>query len=300
MDRKPCIVGIGETLWDVFPEQECFGGAPANFCCAAAEMANKSADIAIITAVGDDEHGRRARAEFERHGVTTLAVQTNDLPTGRVYVTLDEVGRPEYRFETPSAWDALVWTDALEALAARANVVCFGTLGQRAEASRGVIEKFLKSLREDAIILLDINLRPPYVSQEVIDSSLAFAHVLKLNDDELATLTADLGLKGSLQQQLAALVERFQYKLIALTMGAKGSVLYSPGTLHELPNEPVDVVDTVGAGDAFAAAMALGLVHNEPLPLIHEYAGRAARYVCTQAGATPTFFPFTLPWNANP
>ena len=283
------IVGLGEILWDVFPDGARFGGAPANFACSAAGLAAGSARVSMAGAVGRDDLGRRALAEFTARGVDVAAVAVLPEPTGRVDVTVDVAGHASYVFAPDCAWDNVPWSDSLERLAAETSAVCFGTLSSRGATSQATIRRFIAAVPSPALRILDINLRPPFWSPDVVRDSLALANIVKCNDDELPVVAEILGLSGSPEAILRQLVDRHALRLAALTRGAKGSLLITAdGSASDLPGTPVDVVDTVGAGDAFTAAVTLGLLAGWPLSKLHAHAERVAASVCTQRGGTPS------------
>lgn len=282
------IVGLGEILWDVFPDGARFGGAPANFACSASGLAAGSARVSMAGAVGSDDLGRRALAEFIARGVDVSAVAVLPQPTGRVDVTVDAAGQASYVFAPDCAWDNVPWSDSLAGRAADTSAVCFGTLGSRGATSLATIRRFIAAVPSPALRILDINLRPPFWSPDGIRESLAFANIVKCNDEELPVVAEILGLSGSPEAILRQLVDRHALRLAALTRGAKGSLLVTAdGSSSDLPGTPVDVIDTVGAGDAFTAAVTLGLLAGWPLSKLHAHAERVAAYVCTQRGGTP-------------
>ncbi len=285
-NRRPArIVGLGEVLWDVFPEGEAFGGAPANFACHCRSL---GADAAVVSCVGDDDHGRRALAFLRAHGVdTTGLAQRAGAATGVVLVTLDAAGKPAYEIREGVAWDRIPWSDALGVLAARADAVCFGTLGQRSAASRETIRRFVRETSRDCLRVFDINLRQRYYDRALILAALESAHVLKLNDEELALLAPLLDLAGGVEEQLASLVRTFDLRLAVLTCGPRGAVMLSPGASSFAAPSAVSVVSTVGAGDAFTAAVVVGLLNGDPLDLINRRANALAAFVCSKHGAVP-------------
>jgi fructokinase len=286
--RRSVLVGLGEVLWDVFPEGPKFGGAPANFACSAAELAGQSADLFMVSSVGNDDLGRRAISALRDHGVSAQHVAASKFATGRVDVKLDPAGIASYLFAENVAWDHLTWTPAMATLAAECDVVCYGTLAQRSPTSRETVGRFVWSTPREALRVFDINLRSPYWSEEIILDSLKLANVLKLNDAELPTLAKMLGLHGSDIEQLNQINRLYSLRLSALTRGSSGALLVSAsGETSDLPAEPTTVVDTVGAGDAFTAALVLGLIRKLPLSSINLWASRVAAYVCSQPGATP-------------
>ncbi len=282
------IVGLGEVLWDMFPAGPRFGGAPANFACSVAGLAPGPCSTCLVSAVGQDELGREALRELAEHGVDAACVGRLEQQTGQVLVNVDPAGHASYEFAANTAWDNLSWSEELQELAHRTGAVCFGTLGQRSSASRDVVRRFLQSTPGDCLRVFDINLRSPFWTESIIRESLPLARVLKCNDAELPILATMLGFSGSDDEILRALVSRFSLQLAALTRGAGGSLLVDhAGDLSELRGVPTTVVDTVGAGDSFTAALTLGLTFGVPLSIMHGWASRVAAYVCGQSGATP-------------
>jgi len=285
----PCIVGIGEILWDVFPDGPRFGGAPANFACSAAELSRESARVCMVSAVGDDDLGRAALQSLTSHGVDSRYVQTNHLETGQVLVELDPQGVARYRFAENSAWDALQITDDLRTLAAGTDAVCFGTLGQRRQSSRDTIQEFVRAVPLSALRVLDVNIRTPFCNANVILESLAIANVLKLNDAELPLVAELCECFGSMTDILRQLSDRYHLRCVAVTRGDSGAIVLAGDVFSDLPGIKVDVVDTVGAGDAFTAALILGLLGGNDIQEVNRRAIEVASFVCSQAGATPAF-----------
>lgn len=282
------IIGIGEILWDVFPDGPRFGGAPANFACSAAELSQETARISMLSAVGDDELGRAAMEALRTRGVNA-AVQVNSFPTGRVDVELDAAGVASYRFAENSAWDHLAWNSGLEKLAAGCDAVCFGTLGQRGVESQQTIRAFVQATPVRALRILDVNIRRPFLSDELILRSLELANVLKLNDEELPLIGRLCGCTGSDIEIMREVARRFELRLVALTRGPDGAVIVSADSVSDLPGVPVEVVDTVGAGDAYTASMTIGLLEGRSLETVNRNAMATASYVCSQPGATMPF-----------
>ena len=279
------IVGIGEVLWDQLPSGPQLGGAPGNFAHHAREL---GAESCVITRVGDDALGRAALKRFEERGITHTAVQVDDeAPTGTVTVSLSPDGSPTYVIHEGVAWDRLAVTTAGIHAVRGADAICFGSLAQRSETSRRSIQELVAATSPDALRVFDMNLRQQYFSRGVVEQSLNLANVLKLNDGELPVLAGMFGLTGTARQQIDWLTRRFHLRLVALTCGAEGSVLCRSGQWSEDTSAPVEVVDTVGAGDAFTAALVLGELQGMELADMHRLAGEVARYVCSCAGATP-------------
>jgi fructokinase len=283
--REHIVVGLGEVLWDLLPEGRQLGGAPANFAYHAAAL---GACGIVASSVGNDSGGRDIQDRLRSLDLDTSAVAVDDEhPTGTVSVQLDAGGKPSYIIHENVAWDFIPDGAALRALAARTEAVCFGTLAQRNDVSRRTIRRFLEVVPKTCLRIFDINLRQRFFSREVVESSLAHSDVLKLNDEELPVVAEMLGVTGDQDGILRELVRRYSLRLAALTRGPRGSVLQAADGRSVLPGQPVTVADTVGAGDAFTAVLAVGLLNGMSLTDLHRSAERLAGYVCTQAGATP-------------
>ena len=287
---QPVIVGIGEVLWDVFPDGEHFGGAPANVAMHAAAL---GAAAYIISAVGPDARGDAALARLDSAGVNRTAVaQLLGRPTGAVNVSVDSKGQPTFDIAADVAWDYLPWSQTVEQVAERADAICFGTLAQRGSVSRTTIRRAVESTPPRTRRLFDVNLRQNYYDASVVLSSLELANAIKLNDDELPVIARlckipPIGILG----QLRMLCDWFGLTLAALTRGPLGSVLVTPTEFHESAAPATVVRDTVGAGDAFTATLLVGLLERRPLVEISARANAVAAYVCSQPGATPPIPP---------
>ncbi len=279
------VVGIGEILWDLLPSGPQLGGAPANFAYHAHALGGNAQ---VISRVGRDQLGRDIFDRIGAMGLSSTGLQTDETaPTGTVTVELDDKGVPAYTIHENTAWDRIAAAAESLSLAGAADAVCFGSLAQRSPVSRETIQRLVSATPAKAWRVFDINLRQHFYSRETIERSLQLASVLKLNDGELPVLADMFALAGDSARQLESLAKTFGLQVVALTRGADGSLLYRDGDWSDCKPEPVDVVDTVGAGDAFTAALVLGLLHGETLEEMHEFASEVAGYVCTRAGATP-------------
>ena len=279
------LLGAGELLWDLLPGNPQMGGAPANFACTTAAL---GADAAVISRVGNDPRGSGLLDRLKSLGVSTAWVQTDpDAPTGTVDVDVGERGQPRFRIHEGVAWDRLEPTDVAMSAARNADAVCFGTLAQRAEPSRSTIRALLGAVRPDAFRILDVNLRQHFYSREILEASLTLANVLKINDAELPILGALVGPSDSPRVLIERLADCFELRVIAYTRGEAGSLLWADGRWSDHPGVPTRVVDTVGAGDAFTAAMTLGLLVGWDLNTINQNANAVASEVASHPGATP-------------
>jgi len=279
------IVGIGEVLWDLLPDGPQLGGAPANFAYHAQAL---GANASVITRVGDDRPGDEARQRFQEMGLSVAGIQQDEAaPTGTVGVSLASEGIPAYVIHENVAWDYIQANrQALDSVRA-AQAVCFGSLAQRHVVARQSIQRLLAGASAGAWRVFDVNLRQDFFNPEIIAHSLKLANVLKLNDQELPVLARMFAITGNVREQILGLASQFGLHVVALTCGVEGSLLYHEGRWAQGAAVAVKVKDTVGAGDAFTAALCLGLLRNLDLDEINRAANRIAAHVCGCAGATP-------------
>lgn len=284
--KKELVVGMGELLFDVFPTGKKIGGAPVNFAYHAAQQ---GIDSMAISAVGNDCLGDEIIEILNARNLN-FEVERVGLPTGTVQVTLDDKGVPSFEICENVAWDSIPITDTMKNIALRCRAFCFGTLAQRAEGSRNAINFFLDSMSTDSEVLkiYDINLRQQFYSKEIIENSLLKCNVLKINDDEFATVGKMFGFgaddycKGS-----RWLISEYDLKMVILTCGYKGSYIYTSTDESFMDSPKVNVADTVGAGDSFTAAFCATLLKGGTLREAHRKAASVAAYVCTKSGAMP-------------
>ena len=284
---KHKIIAVGEVLWDLLPDGPQLGGAPANF---AYHCRSLGVDARLVTRVGDDDWGRDVLDRFRELSLPTETVQVDPkLATGTVEVMLD-AGQPRYKILENVAWDAIEANQAALTQVQGADAICFGSLAQRANASRQSIRALVAATRPGAFRVFDVNLRAPFIDRDVVAESLGLANVLKLNDAELPELAAMFGLESTEgRPAILGLIRAFGLSLVALTRGGDGSLLMTAdGVWADHPGAHlVQVADTIGAGDAFTAALTVGLMANRSLEAINSHANDVASYVCSQVGATP-------------
>jgi fructokinase len=282
---KPLVIGIGELLWDLLPAGKEIGGAPANFAYHVQALGGEGV---VVSCVGSDDYGWQILDRLKALALSSECIAIDEAhPTGTVDITVGPHGKPSYTIHQNVAWDFIPKTSQLMGLARKADAICFGTLAQRRGVSRATIQAFLKRASKKALRIFDINLRQTFYSRKIIESSLALADVLKLNDEELAVIATMFSLDGDEPKLLAELAQKYNLRLVALTKGEKGSILWSNEQVSIHPGYKVEVVDTVGAGDAFTAALALGMLRGKSLESISDHANRVAAYVCSKSGATP-------------
>jgi len=282
------IVGIGEVLWDMLPSGKALGGAPANFIYHTREIGGGEMQPLLVSCVGKDPLGKEILERWNDLSLSREFISADKVhPTGAVTVAINPQGKPGYAIGENVAWDFLPENPQLRELAATTDAVCFGTLAQRAPASRKTIRDFLRQVGSEALRILDLNLRAPFFSRSVIEDSLSLANILKVNDEELRVLAGMFSIGGGEETIAAELMRRHPLRWIVLTKGEKGSVLYGAGRKFVHGGYPVKMVDSIGAGDAFTAALAVGMLRNVNAEDLNDCANRLASFVCTQPGAMP-------------
>jgi len=286
------ILGIGELLWDLLPEGPRLGGAPANFTVMAGRLGSHAA---ILSRIGRDDLGRRAVDLLDPLPADTEFLQVDPVhETGRVTVAFKD-GQPEYTIHQSAAWDFLELSDEWVRLAERADAICFGSLAQRSVESRQTIQTVAAQAKAKCIRVFDVNLRAPFYSSEVVQESLELASVMKMNDAEVPLVLGLLGLQafdpehpGALRWGAEKLLEEFPtLRMVAVTRGGSGSLLVTREAWHDHPGIPVKVADTIGAGDAFTAAMITYMLRGADLSTLNEAGNRWGGWVASQSGAMP-------------
>ena len=281
------IIGIGEILWDIYEDEKYLGGAPANFAIHCQQLGDNGI---IASRVGNDELGDEiTNSLLQRELETGYIQQDSDKPTGSVKVTLDKNGKPKFDCTRDVAFDYLSMNANLSQLAQNADAILFGTLAQRSNKTRATIQQFLKQAA-DAFKIYDINLRGwDGQTEEIVNQSLTLASAIKLNDDELNTLRN--AWKPGIDDIafLQYLIEVYQLKLAALTLGENGCILVKPGEVVEQQGIKIKPIDTTGCGDAFAAAMIHYYLRQKPLNEIASFSNQLGAFVALFPGATPVY-----------
>lgn len=284
MKKKPVIVGVGELLWDMLPSGKKAGGAPINFVYHASQL---GAEGYAISAVGDDELGREILAELDQNHIGYL-IEKLPYPTGTVQVELNN-GIPTYTIRERVAWDFIPPTSLALDMAEQADAICFGTLAQRNKVSRETIQAILSFAPKEAYRFFDVNIRQHYYSKELIEDSFQLCNSVKMNIDELLLFRDLFGWEGSDEDICRGLLAKYDLRLVALTAGANDSTIFTKDETSTIKTPDVQVIDTVGAGDAFSGALITALLLGSDLKEAHHFAVEKAAYVCTKAGAWPTY-----------
>lgn len=284
------VVGMGEALWDVLPEGKKIGGAPANFAYHVSQFGLPSC---VVSAIGDDALGKEIIENFTSKGLDQLIAEV-PYPTGTVQVEIDQTGIPLYDIKENVAWDNIPYTEHLDTLAKRTKAVCFGSLAQRNVVSRETINHFLDTMPkdDDSLIVFDVNLRQGFYNKEILCKSMQNCNILKINDEELITVSRMFGYPGiDLQDKCWILLGKYNLKMLILTCGINGSYVFTPGNVSFQPTPKVEVADTVGAGDSFTAAFIASILKVKSVTEAHSIAVKTSAYVCTQKGAMPILPP---------
>ena len=286
MNMKDIVVGMGEALWDVLPEGKKIGGAPANFAYHVSQFGLQSC---VVSAVGDDNLGHEIIQNFTSKGLNHH-IDTVPYPTGTVQVEIDQAGIPQYDIKENVAWDNIPYTTRLEQIAERTKAVCFGSLAQRNVVSRDTINRFLDAMphNDDTLVVFDVNLRQGFYNKDILCDSMERCNILKINDEELVTVSRMFGYPGiDLQDKCWILLGKYNLKMLILTCGINGSYVFTPGRVSFQATPRVEVADTVGAGDSFTAAFIANILKGKTVEEAHHIAVLTSAYVCTQKGAMP-------------
>lgn len=283
------ILCVGEVLWDSMPAGLFLGGAPHNV---ARHLHRLGQPVTLVSRVGDDVLGHEALRRLDADGLDLEHVQIDpDLPTGFVKVAMDVGGIPDYEIVQPAAWDAIELTDELRDAAVEARAVVFGTLAQRDDTSRRTVQALTDAA---SFAVFDVNLRPPFADRAIVQASLDIADFVKLNEDELRELGGWFAWPEAEREAVEALAESFGCRIVCVTRGARGAALWREDRWHEHPGYSVAARDTVGAGDAFLAALLAGVLAGRHDDKALDFACRLGAYVATRSGAVPDYTADTL------
>jgi len=290
------ILAIGEILFDMFPDGRRLGGAAFNF---AYHIHRLDGPLRFLSRIGNDPEGQAIEQFLAAQHFPREDLQRDpNHPTGRVDVTLDAQGSPDFDIVAGVAYDFMTPTPSIERFVSHGcRLIYFGSLVQRTAQGARTVRKILQQRSPRTKCLFDVNLRPDCYSDEIVAFSLRETDLLKLSEDELDILAAMHGLEGDTTERVTGLMRHFDIEMVALTRGAQGGVLFAGDARHDIrPGDDVAVKDTVGAGDAFAAMLAIGYLRGWPAARTLALAGRLASAVCGIEGAVPTDARFYAPF----
>lgn len=287
IEKQFKIVGLGEVLFDVLPTGKMLGGAPANFAYVATQLGNQGI---IASRIGDDSNGKEILQLIANKQVDISFLQIDsEKSTGIVNVKLEN-GQPNYEIVENVAWDVLELSDDWKELAETCDAVCFGSLAQRNLVSRSTIQSFVSLTNPNCLRVFDVNLRQNYYSKEILETSLNLANIVKMNHEELPIIVEMFDVAGVNQiEQAQNLGQKFDLNAICITRGGNGSLLVDEQNFVEDTGVKVEIADTIGAGDAFTAAMTNGILRNWDLKKINAEANKIGAFVASKTGAMPEF-----------
>lgn len=279
------IICIGELLWDALPSGLFMGGAPLNVCVNLQKMGEPAI---IASRIGDDRLGKELLRRLRTLELDTTLIQRDAThETGFVEVEIDIPDDPGYSIIQPVAWDFIDSTKELKERVRNAWGILFGSLGQRSKTSRESTKELIEV--EGPVKIFDMNLRYPHIDRDIVERSIKSADMLKINDKELAVLQKWYDLSLNIEKALEQLGDRFEISIICLTLGAEGSALYMDGQLVQHGGYNVEVADTVGAGDAFLAAVIHGVRQQKDPDEILSHANAVGAFVASKPGAVPAY-----------
>lgn len=276
---------VGEVLFDNFPDYQILGGAPFNVAC---HLKMLGVPLRFFSRIGKDSNGEKVIAAINKMGLNADDMQIDpQQPTGVVTVQLDNQGIPQFMIEKNAAYDFLEYNQRMQqVLSVAAGVLYFGTLAQRTDRGYHFHQQLISQKNTNWLCFYDINLRPDCYHSKIIINSLKHTDILKLNDEELQMVADLLKMKGSENELLEEMQQRFSIQWIALTKGAAGSKLLVNSKIYQQAADPVRImVDTVGAGDAYAALLIYGILQKWLPEEIIVKASRLSAEICTIPGA---------------
>jgi fructokinase len=279
------VICFGEILWDCFKAGKKAGGAPMNV---ALHLHKQGINSTLISAVGNDDDGKELLVFIKEGGLNTDYVQIDDThPTGTVDVQLDEKNQATYTIVKPVAWDNIKYHKEFDLVVQNADAVVFGSLASRENTSKETLVELIKSAQ---LKVFDMNLRPPHFEKKTLENLLHQTDVLKINEDELSFLGDLFELDSSSEQEiLMDLSTLFHFKIICVTLGERGAMVWQEGKIHSHHGYKIEVADTVGAGDAFLATFIKGILHKDPIEQVLKLACATGAFVASRYGANPDY-----------
>jgi fructokinase len=278
------ILCFGEVLWDLLPSGPKVGGAPMNV---ALHLSKFGFDVLFSSKIGKDKLGDDLRYYINEHGLSTSLLQVDpELPTSTVKVFLGKDNQVSFEIVDQVAWDHIELTTNLSNAAIESNIIIYGTLASR---HRYTYETLLCLLENQSIKLIDVNLRPPFTNREVVELLLQRADIAKLNNDELLFIAGWYNKIYNEKDLIQWFAEKYKCSMVCVTKGSKGALIYDRNRILEHPGYQVQVVDTVGAGDAFLAGLVSRYLSGDSLEKSLDFACAVGAFVATKEGATPDY-----------
>lgn len=284
---KPYQVAcFGEVLWDILPDKKLPGGAPMNV---AYHLQKLGVPVAMISSTGDDADGDALRQVMQLLQLDTTFIQRDPAhETGKVYARLAATNEMQYEIVQPVAWDFIQSTAGLQEIAKTPGYLVFGSLASRNEVSR---ETLLSLLDGDRTLVLDINLRPPHFTQELVELLLQQCQILKINEAELKLIGDWYQFPADMEERVLAFSQKYDIPTIIVTLGDKGAALLVENVFYQHPGYQVTVADTIGSGDAFLAGFLYNRIINTPPAITLAYACALGALVASYHGGCPAYNP---------
>lgn len=281
---KHKVICFGEMLWDMLPTGKVAGGAPMNV---AIHLKQLGIPVTMVSCVGKDPGGDELVSFLKNAGISTEFIQQHaHLPTSEVLVHLDAQGNATFEICEPVAWDDIAFTESLPTEVASSTAIIYGSLASRGEKTK---QTLLKLLDSPALKIMDVNLRKPYDSREIVMELMERAGIVKLNDLEMEIIASWYGISGDFESMAQKLFDQLTLETLIITKGENGATLLHKGHLLNHPGFKVQVADTVGAGDSFLAGFLAAHFNGKPIEVALEEASALGAYVASQKGATPTY-----------
>jgi fructokinase len=282
--HKHQVVCFGEVLWDIFPSGAVPGGAPMNV---AYHLHKQNKNPALITKIGLDDEGKELINVFSAKGICTDFFQVDYVyQTGKVFAKANEDNEVVYDIVQPVAWDYIKWEDNFKLLVEEADFFVFGSLAARNLISKNTLFSLLEIAKNK---VLDINLRAPHFNRHIVEELLQKADFVKMNIAELELITGWFSAYSSTEDRLKLVRDKFNINNMVVTMGGDGAMLYRNDEIILHNGFKVDVVDTVGSGDAFLAGMLARLLDNSTTTEVLDFACKLGAFIATQRGACPEY-----------
>ncbi|RCH54837.1 carbohydrate kinase [Mucilaginibacter hurinus] len=280
---KNHVLCFGEVLWDTFTDGKKPGGAPMNV---AQHLAQQGHEVSLVSRIGKDNSGKKLAEFLKKNDLYGKHVQRDDeLPTCEVTVKLDDSNQATYTIPQPVSWDNIKVENGLKKHARKAAAIVYGSLASRSKKTRNTLQTLLDETT--ALKIFDVNLRAPHYNLENIDILAAKANVVKMNEEEASLLVG--GHADQLKNNIQEFQKKYHAKTIVVTRGDKGAMVWHDEKFYEHPGFSVNVVDTVGAGDAFLATLISGILKDRPMDLVLEKACAIGAYVAGKRGANPEY-----------
>jgi len=279
------VICYGEVLWDVFPTYKKIGGAPLNVCIRLQSFGVKAS---IISSIGDDENGKELLSNlvgmYPNLPIHSIQINTS-YPTGQVKIIFDEKDRAEYTINYPVAWDKIKCSADIKEEVKNSDILVFGSLVCRDDVSESTLLELIKLAK---FKVFDVNLRSPFYSIKLIEKLMQNVDFIKFNEEEIIEVAYSIGFKNKpLEEIIKYIINKTQAKIICVTRGGNGAILFMNDTFYYHKGYEVKVKNSVGAGDSFLASIVFKIYSNESPEKALDFACAVGALVACSSGANP-------------